>query len=108
MDFRRFDSSIILILRGGIPKPIGDFPENLSPAILAGIMLVGRSGLSYSGTLGMWATPLDGEAGRGDAVSTWQAIARLITIITSIIMIIIIMIMLIIVTIIMITILIST
>ena len=26
MDFRGFDSSRILILRGVIPRPIGDFP----------------------------------------------------------------------------------
>ena len=28
MDFRGFDSSIILILRGGILMSIGDFPES--------------------------------------------------------------------------------
>ena len=37
-----FDSSRILNIRGGIPRPIGDFPESLSQAILAGIILVGR------------------------------------------------------------------
>ena len=42
MDFRGFDSSIILLLRGGIPRPIGNFPEDLSQAILAGAMLVWR------------------------------------------------------------------
>ena len=42
MDFRGFDSSRILKLRGGIPRAIGDFPESLSQAILVGIMLVGR------------------------------------------------------------------
>ena len=45
MDFRRFDSSTILSLRGGIPRPIGDLPESLSQAILVGITLVGRLGL---------------------------------------------------------------
>ena len=45
MDFRGFDSSIILVLRGGIPRPIGDFPESLSQAILLGVMLVGRLGV---------------------------------------------------------------
>ena len=30
VDFRGFDSSIIVILRGGILRPIGDFPESLS------------------------------------------------------------------------------
>ena len=42
MDFRGFDSSIIVILRGGIPRPTGNFPESLSQAILVGIMSVGR------------------------------------------------------------------
>ena len=45
MDFRGFDSSIILILRGGILMSIGDFPESLSQAILVGVMLVGRLGV---------------------------------------------------------------
>ena len=45
MDFRGFDSSIISILRGGIPKPIRNFPELSSQAILVGIMLVGRFGV---------------------------------------------------------------
>ena len=44
MDFRGFYSSIILILRGGIPRPIVDFPESLSQAILVGMML-GRLGV---------------------------------------------------------------
>ena len=41
-DFRGFDSSIILMLRGGILRPMGDFPEMLSGEILVGILLVGR------------------------------------------------------------------
>ena len=45
MDFRGFDSSIILISMGGIPRPMRDFPESLSQAILVGIMLVGRLGI---------------------------------------------------------------
>ena len=49
VDFRGFDSSlIILILRGGIPRPIGDFPESLSQAILVGILLVGGLGVPVS------------------------------------------------------------
>ena len=48
MDFRGFDSSIILILRGGILMSIGDFLEDLSQAILVGIMLVGRLGVFWS------------------------------------------------------------
>ena len=47
LDFRGFDSSIILSLRGGIPRPIVDFPESLSHAILVGIMLVGRLGVKH-------------------------------------------------------------
>ena len=39
--FRRFDSSIILNLRDGIPRPIGNFLESLSQAMLVGVMLVG-------------------------------------------------------------------
>ena len=42
MDFRGFDSSIILIITGGILMSIGDFQESLSRAILVGIILVGR------------------------------------------------------------------
>ena len=41
-DFRGFDSSIILIVRGVIPRSIGDFPDSFSEAMLVGIMLVGR------------------------------------------------------------------
>ena len=43
---RGFDSSIISISRGGLPRPIGDFPKSLSQAILAGIISVGRSGVA--------------------------------------------------------------
>ena len=42
VDLRGFDSSVILILGGGILMSIGDFPESLSKAMLVGIMLVGR------------------------------------------------------------------
>ena len=35
-------SSIIFIVRGGIPRPVGDFPESLNQAILAGTILVER------------------------------------------------------------------
>ena len=49
MDFRGFDSRTMLISRGGIPRPIGNFPESLSQAILVGIMLVGRLGVLVSG-----------------------------------------------------------
>ena len=42
LDFRGLDSSIVLISRGGIPRPIGNFPESLTRGILLGIILVGR------------------------------------------------------------------
>ena len=45
MDVRGFDSSIILILRGGILMSIENSPGSLSHAILVGIMLVGRLGV---------------------------------------------------------------
>ena len=47
LDFRGFDSSTILILRGGILMSVGDFPESLSQAILVGITLVGRLGVRH-------------------------------------------------------------
>ena len=50
LDFRGFDSSRVLILRGGIPRPKGVFPESLSQAILAGIILVGRLGVGSRGS----------------------------------------------------------
>ena len=43
--FRGLDSSIILILRGGIIMSIVHFPASLSQAMLVGIMLVGKSGV---------------------------------------------------------------
>ena len=47
LDFRGFDSSRILTLRGGILVSIGDVPESLSQAMLVGIMLVGRLGVLF-------------------------------------------------------------
>ena len=44
--FRGFASSIMLCLRGGIPRPMGDFPESLSRAMLAGVIFIGRLGVS--------------------------------------------------------------
>ena len=42
MDVRVFDSSMILIVRGGISRPTGDFPESWTQAMLLGMILVGR------------------------------------------------------------------
>ena len=49
LDCRGFDSSIILIIRGGILMSIGNFPEIQSQRILRGTILVGRLG-------GAWKT----------------------------------------------------
>ena len=46
MDFRGFDSSIILSSKGGMLMSIGNFPEMLSQAILVGTMFVGRLGVN--------------------------------------------------------------
>ena len=45
MDFRGSDSSTILIIRGGIPRPMGNFPESVSQAVSVGVMLVRRLGV---------------------------------------------------------------
>ena len=45
VDFRGFDSNVILMSRGGILMSIGNLPESLSQAMLVGIMLVGRLGV---------------------------------------------------------------
>ena len=42
VDVRGFDLCIILTLRGGSTMSMGDIPESLSRAILAGMILVGR------------------------------------------------------------------
>ena len=47
VDFRGFDSSRILILRGGILMFIGDLPEVLSQQILVGRIVVWRLGVLY-------------------------------------------------------------
>ena len=45
LDFKWFDPITILNLRGGIPRPIGDFPESLGQRISVGIIVVGRLGV---------------------------------------------------------------
>ena len=51
VDFRGFDSSIILIPRGGIPRPIADFPESLSQAMLVGCNVSREIGRRLPGPL---------------------------------------------------------
>ena len=58
MDFRGFDSRIMLSLRGGILMSIGNFLEDLSQTILVGIIVVGKLGVSWS-----WLPDLAGLAG---------------------------------------------
>ena len=48
LNFRGFDSSRILIRRGGILMSIGNFPDSLRYQILVGIILVGRLGVDKS------------------------------------------------------------
>ena len=45
VEFKGFDSSIIFIEMGGIPRSIGNCQESLSQEMLVGIMLVGRLGV---------------------------------------------------------------
>ena len=45
VEFRGFDSSVMLFLRGGILRPKGDFQGSLSQAMLVGTMLVGGLGV---------------------------------------------------------------
>ena len=46
LDFGGFDSSLTLLIRGGILMSIGNLLECLSQAISVGILLVGRLGVS--------------------------------------------------------------
>ena len=51
VDLGGFDSSVMSLLRGRIPRPIGDFPESLSQAMLVGIMLAGRLGVAFMNSM---------------------------------------------------------
>ena len=57
LDFGGFDSSIILSLRGGTPKPTGNSPERLSQEILERRFLVGGLGVSMSAPVSVSALP---------------------------------------------------
>ena len=48
IDFGGFDSSTILTSRGGIPRPIGIFPEGLTQAMSVGCNVSRRIGRSES------------------------------------------------------------
>ena len=51
LDFRGFDSSVILMFSGGSIMSIGNVPESLSQAIFVGIILVGRLGVVRPGNV---------------------------------------------------------
>ena len=61
VDFRGFDSSTILVLRGGIPRPIGDSPESLSQAILVGCNISRRIGRNTN-TQTVFIQPVGGKS----------------------------------------------
>ena len=71
MDFRGFDSSIILIVRGAIPRTKGNFPERLSQVILVGIRLVGRLGVPMPGG-NESEQPENGEACTHEEKHCWK------------------------------------
>ena len=64
LDFRGFDSSRILILRGGLLMSIGNFLESLSQAILVGIILVGR--LTMTSTIAIYIATCSTPTSCGD------------------------------------------
>ena len=70
--FRGFDSSTILIQRGGIPRPIGDLPESSSRAMSVGKLLIGGLGVprprlweGLRGVLGRTRQPLEARWSKG-------------------------------------------
>ena len=68
LDFRGFDSSRILIVRGGILMCVGNCPEVLSQRILVGIILVGRLGVPLvRRTLAWLSSPRETRIAREDA-----------------------------------------
>ena len=80
MDFRGFDSSMILCSRGGIPRPIGNFPECLSQAILVWIMLVGRLSVTSGGAV-LLDLPREGrecatQIGQETDIQTYRPLPR--------------------------------
>ena len=74
MDFRGFDSSIILILRAGIFTPIGNFLECLSQAIVVGIILAGRWGVSTHASARIYVQ--SGRAARDSTARRIQGVIR--------------------------------
>ena len=58
LDSGGFDSSIISVVRGGIPRPIGEFLEMLGQRVSVGITLVGR--------LGAWSFAAPNKATKND------------------------------------------
>ena len=71
-DFRGFDSSRILTLRGGIFMSTGNFPVSFSQAILVRIILVGRLGVRGQMTRSSGKSPYQGKPHIGSS-ETWDA-----------------------------------
>ena len=69
LDFRGFDLSIILVLRGGIIFSIDNFLEMLSQQILVGIILVGRLGVTSPIELSCCASSLRGSPAEAERAS---------------------------------------
>ena len=66
LDFRVFDSSIILVLMAGILIPIGNLPESFRQAVLVWMILVGRLGARSSPVL--FETTFRADRRRGDGL----------------------------------------
>ena len=78
LDFRGFDSSRILILRGGTLMSIGNFPESLSQAILVERFLIGRFGVGrWGGADGSQASGFFATLHAGMFMPTWWMAAQL-------------------------------
>ena len=77
---RPCERGTILILRGEIPRPIGNLPESLSQAMLGGTMLVGRLGVislhEQSRNPHIWPAPAPGAIERSRFASCGAAVRR--------------------------------
>ena len=73
LNFRGLDSSTILNLRGGMPRPIGNFPESLTQAILVDVMLVvGRLGVVQKTVVDTYVFRFRGKTGLASLSLQWH------------------------------------